>query len=61
MDNIQVLLLSAEKIKNNWWLRMVLRSFLYLSETASVIYKVDQLYNKESETGIRYDDPTLGC
>jgi dTDP-4-dehydrorhamnose 3,5-epimerase len=30
-----------------------------LSETASVMYKVDQLYNKESEEGIRYDDPTL--
>jgi dTDP-4-dehydrorhamnose 3,5-epimerase len=23
------------------------------------MYKVDQLYNKESEEGIRYDDPTL--
>lgn len=33
--------------------------FSVLSETASVMYKVDQLYNKESERGIRYDDPTL--
>jgi dTDP-4-dehydrorhamnose 3,5-epimerase len=24
-----------------------------------VIYKVDQVYHKESERGIRYDDPTL--
>jgi dTDP-4-dehydrorhamnose 3,5-epimerase len=23
------------------------------------MYKVDQLYHKESERGIRYDDPTL--
>ncbi|MCL6462679.1 MAG: dTDP-4-dehydrorhamnose 3,5-epimerase [Flavobacterium micromati] len=33
--------------------------FSVLSETASVLYKVDQLYDKESERGIRYDDATL--
>lgn len=33
--------------------------FSVLSETASVMYKVDQLYHKESERGIRFDDPTL--
>ncbi|MDI6046648.1 dTDP-4-dehydrorhamnose 3,5-epimerase [Flavobacterium yafengii] len=33
--------------------------FSVLSETASVLYKVDQLYHKESERGIRYDDYTL--
>jgi dTDP-4-dehydrorhamnose 3,5-epimerase len=33
--------------------------FSVLSETASVLYKVDQLYQKESERGIRYDDATL--
>lgn len=33
--------------------------FSVLSETASVMYKVDQLYHKESERGIRYDDPIL--
>jgi dTDP-4-dehydrorhamnose 3,5-epimerase len=33
--------------------------FSVLSETASVLYKVDQLYHKESERGIRYDDPIL--
>ena len=33
--------------------------FSVLSETASVLYKVDQYYNKESERGIRYDDQTL--
>ena len=33
--------------------------FSVLSETASVMYKVDQLYDKESERGIRYDDATL--
>ena len=33
--------------------------FSVLSDTASVLYKVDQLYHKDSERGIRYDDPTL--
>ncbi|TDD98390.1 dTDP-4-dehydrorhamnose 3,5-epimerase [Flavobacterium cellulosilyticum] len=33
--------------------------FSVLSETASVLYKVDQIYHKESERGIRYDDPIL--
>ncbi|SHG49193.1 dTDP-4-dehydrorhamnose 3,5-epimerase [Flavobacterium micromati] len=33
--------------------------FSVLSETASVLYKVDQLYDKESERGIKYDDATL--
>lgn len=34
--------------------------FSVLSETASVLYKVDQVYHKESERGIRHDDPALG-
>ena len=33
--------------------------FSVLSETALVLYKVDQLYHKESERGIRYDDSIL--
>ena len=33
--------------------------FSVSSDTASVLYKVDQLYHKDSERGIRYDDPTL--
>lgn len=33
--------------------------FSVLSDTASVMYKVDQPYNKESERGIIYNDPTL--
>lgn len=33
--------------------------FSVLSETASVLYKVDQVYHKDSERGIRYDDPIL--
>jgi dTDP-4-dehydrorhamnose 3,5-epimerase len=33
--------------------------FSVLSETAVVMYKCDQFYNKASEGGIRYDDETL--
>ncbi len=34
--------------------------FSVLSKRAVVFYKCDNFYNKESEAGIRYDDPTLG-
>jgi dTDP-4-dehydrorhamnose 3,5-epimerase len=30
-----------------------------LSETAEILYKCDNLYSKESEGGIRFDDPSL--
>ncbi|HET9825068.1 MAG TPA: dTDP-4-dehydrorhamnose 3,5-epimerase [Chitinophagaceae bacterium] len=33
--------------------------FSVLSDRAEVFYKCDQFYNKESETGIRYNDPSL--
>jgi dTDP-4-dehydrorhamnose 3,5-epimerase len=33
--------------------------FSVLSETAVVLYKCDQFYNKASEGGIRFDDKTL--
>lgn len=33
--------------------------FSVLSDTAVVMYKCDQFYNKASEGGIRFDDPTL--
>jgi dTDP-4-dehydrorhamnose 3,5-epimerase len=38
---------------------MVSPTVFGFERTASVIYKVDQVYHKESERGIRYDDPTL--
>lgn len=34
--------------------------FSVLTPNAEVSYKCDALYNKESEAGIRYDDPQLG-
>ena len=33
--------------------------FSVLSEKAEVIYKCDDFYHKESERGIRFDDPSL--
>ena len=33
--------------------------FSVLSERAEVLYKCDDFYDKESETGIRYNDPQL--
>lgn len=34
-------------------------SFIVLSETASVLYKCDDYYNKSAEGGVRFDDPDL--
>jgi dTDP-4-dehydrorhamnose 3,5-epimerase len=53
------IVLSAENKKQLMVPHGFAHGFSVLSETASVLYKVDQLYHKESERGIRYDDPTL--
>lgn len=53
------IILSAENKKQLMVPHGFAHGFSVLSETASVLYKVDQLYNKESERGIRFDDPTL--
>lgn len=52
-------ILSAENKKQLMVPHGFAHGFSVLSETASVLYKVDQRYHKESERGIRYDDPTL--
>lgn len=52
-------ILSAENKKQLMIPHGFAHGFSVLSETASVSYKVDQVYNKESEIGIRYDDPIL--
>jgi dTDP-4-dehydrorhamnose 3,5-epimerase len=52
--------LSAENKKQLMVPYGFAHGFSVLSETASVLYKVDQVYHKDSERGIRYDDPTLG-
>jgi dTDP-4-dehydrorhamnose 3,5-epimerase len=53
------IVLSAENKKQLMVPHGFAHGFSVLSETASVLYKVDQLYHKESERGIRYDDPIL--
>ena len=52
-------LLSAENKKQLMVPHGFAHGFSVLSETASVMYKVDQLYDNSSERGIRFDDPTL--
>lgn len=52
-------LLSAENKKQLMVPHGFAHGFSVLSETASVMYKVDQLYDKSSERGIRFDDPAL--
>lgn len=51
--------LSAENKKQLMIPHGFAHGFSVLSETASVLYKVDQVYDKESERGICYDDPAL--
>ncbi len=53
------ILLSAENKKQLLIPKGFAHGFSVLSETAVVLYKCDQYYNKESEGGIRYNDATL--
>ena len=52
-------LLSAENKKQLLIPQGFAHGFSVLSPTAMVSYKVDQLYDKNSERGIRFDDPSL--
>ncbi|RZJ98959.1 MAG: dTDP-4-dehydrorhamnose 3,5-epimerase [Flavobacterium sp.] len=52
-------LLSAENQKQFFVPRGFAHGFLVLSETATFFYKCDNFYNKESEGGIIYNDPSL--
>lgn len=52
-------ILSAENKKQLMVPHGFAHGFSVLSATASILYKVDQVYNKDSERGIRYDDSTL--
>lgn len=51
--------LSAENKKQLLIPHGFAHGFSVISETALVLYKCDQFYNKASEGGIRFDDPTL--
>jgi len=52
--------LSDENQRQLFIPRDFLHGFSVLSDTAIFAYKVDNLYCKESEFGIRYDDPEIG-
>ena len=51
--------LSVENKKQLFIPRGFAHGFSVLSETAELAYKCDQFYNKQSESGIRYNDPFL--
>lgn len=51
--------LSAENKKQLFIPEGFAHGFSVLSETAVVMYKCNTFYNKESEGGIRYNDPQL--
>lgn len=53
------ILLSGENQKQFFVPRGFAHGFVVLSETATVAYKCDNFYNKESEAGILYNDPML--
>jgi len=52
--------LSAENKKQLLVPQGFAHGYSVLTETAEVLYKCDQFYNKESEGGIVYNDPALG-
>ncbi|HYC40885.1 MAG TPA: dTDP-4-dehydrorhamnose 3,5-epimerase [Chitinophagaceae bacterium] len=52
--------LSAENKKQLFIPAGFAHGFSVLSEEAEVFYKCDAFYNRESDAGIRYDDPVLG-
>jgi dTDP-4-dehydrorhamnose 3,5-epimerase len=51
--------LSAENKKQIYIPKGFAHGFSVLSETTEISYKCDQFYNKQSEGGIRYNDPQL--
>jgi dTDP-4-dehydrorhamnose 3,5-epimerase len=57
--NIFSLELTAENKKQLFIPAGFAHGFAVLSEKAVIIYKCDNFYNKESEAGIRFDDPQL--
>jgi dTDP-4-dehydrorhamnose 3,5-epimerase len=51
--------LSASNKKQLFIPQGFAHGFSVISETAIVLYKCDQYYNKQSEAGIRFNDETL--
>jgi dTDP-4-dehydrorhamnose 3,5-epimerase len=55
--NVFITTLSQENKKQVFIPRGCAHGFLTLSDSATFFYKCDNLYHKEAEGGIRYDDP----
>lgn len=53
-------LLSGDNHRQFFVPRGFAHGFQVLSDTAVFFYKCDNFYNKESEGGVRYDDPGIG-
>lgn len=53
------IILSEENKKQLYIPKGFAHGFLTLSEIADVFYKCDEIYNKDSERGVRYNDPKL--
>lgn len=51
--------LDDEAQQQLWVPRGFAHGFLVLSDVADVLYKVDAPYDRESERGVRWDDPAL--
>ncbi|TJY60104.1 dTDP-4-keto-6-deoxy-D-glucose epimerase, partial [Sphingobacterium alkalisoli] len=51
--------LSAENNLQLFVPRGFLHGFVVLSDTATFFYKCDNFYNRESECGVKFDDPAL--
>lgn len=51
--------LSDENKRQLYIPRNFLHGFAVLSDKARFLYKVDNVYNKQSEFGIRFDDPKI--
>ena len=51
--------LSSEDKKQLFIPKGFVHGFSVLSETAEVLYKIDDFYHKESEVGVMYNDATL--
>jgi dTDP-4-dehydrorhamnose 3,5-epimerase len=52
--------LSSENKKQLYLPRGLAHGFLVLSEHAEFVYKCDELYHPEDESGILWSDPTIG-
>lgn len=52
--------LSAENNLQVFIPRGFLHGFVVLSDSATFFYKCDNLYNKDAECGVKFDDPALG-